>query len=265
MSATVWKARNSRDSTPVCYKFWGVVFLQESIRVMLCTGIAGGACVCFLLQCSSILRVVLSLGRAAFHWFLLVCRFSGTFRNPQPPARHKSNAGTNGRRTAVQMEAYCGTSGMCIAAFPFLQGLEASKAQRYKWGAYCGTNWRCTASTFQTSCTGWGACCSELISSHRWYSSHGCSEMLEPSWMWRLWPDARTLWCRLWAFRHSTAWARGDPTSHRPVCIISLCIYIYAVELKTGPIFAFSSVKNWSKSSVKIWSKFCFCCFFPVL
>ena len=23
-------------------------------------------------------------------------------------------------------------------------------------------------------------------------------------------------------------------------------IYIYAVELKTGPIFAFSSVKNWS-------------------
>ena len=24
-------------------------------------------------------------------------------------------------------------------------------------------------------------------------------------------------------------------------------IYIYAVELKTGPIFAFSSVKNWSK------------------
>ena len=25
-----------------------------------------------------------------------------------------------------------------------------------------------------------------------------------------------------------------------------MCIYIYAVELKTGPIFAFSSVKNWS-------------------
>ena len=47
-------------------------------------------------------------------------------------------------------------SGRCVAAFLFLQGLEASKAQCYKWGAYCGTNWRCTASTFQTSCKGWG-------------------------------------------------------------------------------------------------------------
>ena len=28
-------------------------------------------------------------------------------------------------------------------------------------------------------------------------------------------------------------------------------IYIYAVELKTGPRFGVSSVKNWSKSSVK--------------
>ena len=53
-------------------------------------------------------------------------------------------------------EAYCGTNRRCIAAFPFLQGLEASKAQRYKWEAYCGTNWRRIASTFQTSCTGWG-------------------------------------------------------------------------------------------------------------
>ena len=32
-------------------------------------------------------------------------------------------------------------------------------------------------------------------------------------------------------------------------------IYIYAVELKTGPIFAFSSVKNWSNF-------FVFFCFF---
>ena len=39
-------------------------------------------------------------------------------------------------------------------------------------------------------------------------------------------------------------------------------IYIFAVELKAGPIFAFSSVKNWSKSSVKNWSKF-FLLFFP--
>ena len=46
-------------------------------------------------------------------------------------------------------EAYCGTNWRCTAAFPFLQGLEASKAQRYKWGAYCGTNWRCTAVLFR--------------------------------------------------------------------------------------------------------------------
>ena len=26
----------------------------------------------------------------------------------------------------------------------FIQGLEARKAQQYKWGAYCSTNWRCT-------------------------------------------------------------------------------------------------------------------------
>ena len=44
---------------------------------------------------------------------------------------------------------------------------------------------------------------------------------------------------------------------------IYICIYIYAVELKTGPRFGVSSVKNWSKSSVKNWSKFfCFTVFF---
>ena len=63
---------------------------------------------------------------------------SGTFQNPNPCYFLKS---TNWR---------------CIASFPFLQSLEASKAQRYKWGSYCGTNWRCTASTFWTSCAGWG-------------------------------------------------------------------------------------------------------------
>ena len=29
--------------------------------------------------------------------------------------------------------------------FPFIQGLEAKKVQRYKWEAYCRTNWMCTA------------------------------------------------------------------------------------------------------------------------
>ena len=40
-----------------------------------------------------------------------------------------------------------------------------------------------------------------------------------------------------------------------------VCIYIYAVELKTGPRFGVSSVKNWSKSSVKNWSKYFFAVF----
>ena len=38
------------------------------------------------------------------------------------------------RRAAVQ-------NGRCTAGFPFLQGLEARKAQQYKWGVYCRTNW----------------------------------------------------------------------------------------------------------------------------
>ena len=33
-------------------------------------------------------------------------------------------------------------------------------------------------------------------------------------------------------------------------------IYIYAVELKTGPIFAFSSVKNWSNCFVLVFFVF---------
>ena len=32
-----------------------------------------------------------------------------------------------------------------MQGFPFLRSLEARKARRYKWGAYCRTNWRCTA------------------------------------------------------------------------------------------------------------------------
>ena len=53
-------------------------------------------------------------------------------------------------------EAYYGTDGRCTAVFPFLEGLEASKAQRYKWGAYCGTNWRCAATTFSDKLYGLG-------------------------------------------------------------------------------------------------------------
>ena len=83
---------------------------------------------------------------------------SGT---PNPWYSPKSNAGTNGRRIILRYkwEAYCGTNGRCIATFPCLQGLEAGKAQRYKWGLLR----RCIASTFQTSCKGWGF----LNSAHR--------------------------------------------------------------------------------------------------
>ena len=54
------------------------------------------------------------------------------------PSNHwyflKSIAGANGRRTAVQIGG--DTNWRCIAVFPFLQGLDASEAQRYKLGAY---------------------------------------------------------------------------------------------------------------------------------
>ena len=46
-------------------------------------------------------------------------------------------------------EAYCSTNGRRTAGFPFLRTLEARKVRRYKWGgAYCRTNWRCTAVLF---------------------------------------------------------------------------------------------------------------------
>ena len=69
--------------------------------------------------------------------------------------------------------AYCGTNWKCIAAFPFLQSLEASKAQRYKWGAYCGANWRCTARTFQTSDAGGGFLSSSQVAQYVEYVTDG--------------------------------------------------------------------------------------------
>ena len=52
------------------------------------------------------------------------------------------------RSTAVQMEgvlpckweAYRSTNWRCSGGFPFLQGLEDRKVQRYKWGVYCRSN-----------------------------------------------------------------------------------------------------------------------------
>ena len=55
-------------------------------------------------------------------------RKSGPFRWPQP-----------------QVRKFCRTNGRRIVGCPFLQRLEVRKAQRYKWGAYWHTNWRCFA------------------------------------------------------------------------------------------------------------------------
>ena len=42
-------------------------------------------------------------------------------------------------------EAYCSTNGRCIVGFPFLQGLAARKALRYKWGGVLPYKVRCAA------------------------------------------------------------------------------------------------------------------------
>ena len=42
----------------------------------------------------------------------------------------------------------------------------------------------------------------------------------------------------------------------RLLTLQNIYIYIYAVKLKTGPIFGGFKVKNWSKVKVKNWSKF---------
>ena len=74
---------------------------------------------------------------------------SGTFRNPQPLVFSQKH-----RR--YKWEAYCGTNGTCIVAFTFLQSLEASKAQCYKWGRVLRYKLEVYCSTFLTGCTGWG-------------------------------------------------------------------------------------------------------------
>ena len=61
------------------------------------------------------------------------------------PVLSQSTAVQMGGALPYKWEAYCSTNGRCTVGLPFLQSLEARKAQRYKWGAYCRTNWRCTA------------------------------------------------------------------------------------------------------------------------
>ena len=74
------------------------------------------------------------------------CTFHlGTFRRPQPTVLSQSTAVQMGGVLSCRWEVHCSTNGRCTVGFPFLQGLEATKVQRYKWGAYFRTNWRCTA------------------------------------------------------------------------------------------------------------------------
>ena len=64
--------------------------------------------------------------------------FLRNFRWPQPPS-------TFSKSTAVQMGGVLQYKWEVYCWFPCLQGLEARKVLRYKWGACCRTNWRCTA------------------------------------------------------------------------------------------------------------------------
>ena len=75
--------------------------------------------------------------------------YSETFRQPQHPVFFQKYCRTNGGRTAVQMggvlqckwEVYCWVS--------LSLKLRSQEVRRYKWGAYCCTNWRCTAVLFR--------------------------------------------------------------------------------------------------------------------
>ena len=50
-----------------------------------------------------------------------------------------------------KLEVYCG-----VSFSPKLRSQRGTALQMGGVGEYCGTNWRCTTSTFQTRCTGWG-------------------------------------------------------------------------------------------------------------
>ena len=78
--------------------------------------------------------------------------------DPNPQYFLKSTAVQMGGVLPYTWEAYCSTNGRCTVGFPFLQGLEATKVQRYKWGGgYCRTNWRCVyCRTFFETSKGWG-------------------------------------------------------------------------------------------------------------
>ena len=69
--------------------------------------------------------------------------------DPNPQYFSKSTAVQMGGVLPYKWEVYCSTNGRRTAGFPFLRSLEARKVRRYKRGAYCCTNWRCTAVLFR--------------------------------------------------------------------------------------------------------------------
>ena len=93
-------------------------------------------CIPFPLVCSVSERIFLSLD----FWEPSFCtpdfRGSRHFRGFRDFRQSSTLAVQMGGVLPHKGEAYCSTNGRCTVGFPCLQGLEARKAQRYKWGAY---------------------------------------------------------------------------------------------------------------------------------
>ena len=86
---------------------------------------------------------------------LIFGRLSGTFLRPEPQVVSQKYCTTKWEAycRTTKSEAYCSTNRRCIAGFPSLQGVEARKMQRCNWGAYCRSNWRCTAVLWDKLCS----------------------------------------------------------------------------------------------------------------
>ena len=76
----------------------------------------------------------------------ITCRYDDYPEPPTPATFLKVLPVQMGGVLRYKQEAYCRTNGRCTAGFAFLQGLEARKAERYKWGGsavqlevYCRT------------------------------------------------------------------------------------------------------------------------------
>ena len=73
-------------------------------------------------------------------------RISGTIWWPQPPDLSEKYCRTNvGGILPYKRESYSSTNGRCTVGLPFLQGFRSQGGTAIQRGAYCRTNWRCTA------------------------------------------------------------------------------------------------------------------------